>query len=319
MKNQKVFVALFIVLSMVAASMAQLQVGFYSTTCPTAESIVSTVVKAAISANAGIGAGLIRLHFHDCFVRGCDGSVLIAPTSSNPAERSSPINLSLRGFDVIDQAKAQVEAACPGVVSCADIVAFAARDSAAKLGGISYSVPSGRRDGLISSESDPLQNLPQFNFTLAQLQSTFSAKGLNLNDMVVLSGAHSVGIAHCSSFTNRLYPTVDPTLNPSFASGLLSICPSSDTTTSNPTTNLDYQTPNVLDNKYYQDVLTSRVLLTSDEDLTNSVPALALVTTYSLLNSAWGDLFALSMQKMGKIGVLTGTAGNIRTVCSAFN
>ena len=65
------------------------------------------------------------MHFHDCFVRGCDASILIDDPNT---EKTTPFDSKLTGYKVIDDAKTQLEAACPEVVSCADIIALAARD-----------------------------------------------------------------------------------------------------------------------------------------------------------------------------------------------
>ena len=62
-------------------------------------------------------------------LQGCDGSVLINSTANNTAEKDAIPNQTLSGFDAIDDIKAAVEEACPGVVSCADILALAARDA----------------------------------------------------------------------------------------------------------------------------------------------------------------------------------------------
>lgn len=82
------------------------------------------------------GRSSVNSHVTDCnlrilfyLVQGCDGSVLLDSTTTNKAEKAAIPNLSLAGFDVIDEIKAAVEAECPGVVSCADILALAARDS----------------------------------------------------------------------------------------------------------------------------------------------------------------------------------------------
>ncbi|GMH02513.1 hypothetical protein Nepgr_004352 [Nepenthes gracilis] len=79
-------------------------------------------------------------------LQGCDASILLDSTPGNPAKKDSVVNntsLRQKAFKLIDEAKAKIEAACPQTVSCADILAFAARDSTCSLGGISYAVPAG--------------------------------------------------------------------------------------------------------------------------------------------------------------------------------
>ncbi|XBI48767.1 hypothetical protein VPH35_112440 [Triticum aestivum] len=67
-----------------APAPAVLTVGYYQTKCHNAEKIVREVVEEAAKADPGISAALIRLFFHDCFVRGCDASVLLDNTTANP-------------------------------------------------------------------------------------------------------------------------------------------------------------------------------------------------------------------------------------------
>ena len=109
---------------------AQLSPTFYDQTCPTALTTIRTVIRQAVSQERRMAASLIRLHFHDCFVQGCDASILLDDTPSMIGEQNAAPNInSARGYGVIHKAKTEVEKRCPGTVSCADILAVAARDA----------------------------------------------------------------------------------------------------------------------------------------------------------------------------------------------
>ncbi|XP_008234631.1 PREDICTED: LOW QUALITY PROTEIN: peroxidase 5-like [Prunus mume] len=303
---------------------SQLQVGFYTTSCTLAELIVKDEVRKGFFKNPGVAAGLVRLHFHDCFVRGCDASVLIDSTSSNKAEKDSPANNpSLRGFEVIDSAKARLEAVCRGVVSCADIVAFAARDSIEITRGLGYIVPAGRRDGRISQASDTFTNLPPPSFNVDQLSKLFANKGFTQEEMVTLSGAHTIGRSHSTAFSNRLYnfnrtSRQDPSLDPQYAAQLKQQCPQGNTSP-NLVVLMNPASPAVTDTSYYADILANRGLFTSDQTLLTNSATANQVNQNAKMPFLWRTKFATAMVKMGRLEVLTGNAGEIQANCRVIN
>ncbi|CAN6358446.1 unnamed protein product [Urochloa humidicola] len=311
----------FVAAALSTASLAQspLQNNFYGTSCPQAEATVRNVTEGIIRNDPTMGAALMRLFFHDCFVRGCDASILLDPTSNNTQVEKKAI--ALRGYDAVNKIKAAVESVCPGVVSCADILAFAARDTAVVSGGFaSFPMPSGRRDGVVSNLIDVLQNIPSPIFKLQELINNFAAKGLNTDDLVTLSSAHSFGQAHCSLFNGRLYPTVDPTMNSTFAAALKTVCPPPGSNGGDPmVTNNRVTDPNVLSNQYYSNLVTGQVLFVSDQQLMNSSYTAAKVANNSADAATWMGQFAAALVKMGGIQVLTGTAGQVRKYCNVVN
>ncbi|KAM0866596.1 hypothetical protein ACQ4PT_042525 [Festuca glaucescens] len=192
-----------LLLALVGGASGELQVGFYSKSCPSAESTVASVVRGFSASDSTILPALLGLQFHDCFVRGCDASVLIKGGSNN-ADLDNAKHQGLRGMDVIDSAKAQLEAQCPGVVSCADIVILAARDAVTFTGGPSFDVPTGRRDGKVSNLRDG-DVLPDVHDSAQVLRSKFAASGLDDKDLVLLSSAHTVCTTACFFTQDRLY------------------------------------------------------------------------------------------------------------------
>nr|Q9FEQ8.1 RecName: Full=Peroxidase 2; AltName: Full=Plasma membrane-bound peroxidase 2; Short=pmPOX2; Flags: Precursor [Zea mays]CAC21392.1 peroxidase [Zea mays] len=299
-----------------------LELGYYRYTCPQAEAIVKASMEKAIAQNPGNGAAVIRMLFHDCFVEGCDASVLLDPTpfSPTPEKLAAPNNPSLRGFELIDAIKDALEAACPGVVSCADIIAFAARDASCFLsqGKVSFDMPSGRLDGTFSNASESVKFLVPPTSNLSDLASSFAVKGMSLEDLVVLSGAHTVGRSHCSSFvSDRL--DVPSDINPALAAFLRTRCPPNTTTSDDPTVMQDVVTPNAMDIQYYKNVLSHTVLFTSDAALLTSPETAKLVLDNAKIPGWWEDKFEKAMVKMASLEVKTGHQGQVRKNCRAIN
>ncbi|KAM1047607.1 hypothetical protein TB2_026426 [Malus domestica] len=295
--------SIFIILSVFSAVTNALSSNYYDKSCPNVDQIVSNAVKQATSNDRTVPAALLRMHFHDCFIRGCDASVLLNSKGGNKAEKDGPPNISLHAFYVIDNAKKQVEASCPGVVSCADILALAARDAVVQSGGPNWAVPKGRKDGRTSKASETVQ-LPAPTFNISQLQQSFSQRGLSLNDLVALSGGHTLGFSHCSSFQNRIHNfnathDFDPTLNPSFAANLKNTCPIKNRP-KNAGATMDPSTT-TFDNTYFKLILQGKSLFSSDQALLSFPKTKGLVTKFASSKQAFLDAFVNSMIKMSSI------------------
>ncbi|TVU47816.1 hypothetical protein EJB05_07425, partial [Eragrostis curvula] len=320
------FLGMLAVLCLLGAAVVargQLTDDFYDDCCPQADDIVKARVSAAMKAEPRMGASLLRLHFHDCFVNGCDGSILL--DGSNSEKLAAPNMNSVRGFEVIDAIKADLETACPGVVSCADVLALAAKYGVQLSGGLGYDVLLGRRDGLVANQSGANSNLPSPFDAISVIVKKFSDVGLNTQDVVVLSGGHTIGRSRCALFSKRLSnfsatSSVDPTLDSSLASSLQALCRGGD---GNQTAALDAGSADAFDNHYFQNLLGQKGLLSSDQGLFSSADGVAatkaLVQAYSANNERFLCDFGRSMVKMGNISPLTGSAGQIRKNCRAVN
>ncbi|KAF4354979.1 hypothetical protein G4B88_008454, partial [Cannabis sativa] len=223
-----VLVHKFIATTSAMEDCSTLEEGYYRSTCPSAEDIVKNAVERAVCENPGLAAGLIRMHFHDCFVR----------------------------------------------------------------------------------VRTPYSLLTLLFFFL----------------MVTLSGAHSVGSTHCSSFSTRLYSfnsshPLDPSMNPGFAREMKEKCPvGSERGNDAPlVVPLEGMTPNRLDNNYYVGLKKGRGVLSSDQSLMSSYVTAKMVRNRARDGDGWGKKFAEAMVKMGSIDVLTGNSGEIRKNCRFVN
>ncbi|XP_002980450.2 peroxidase P7 [Selaginella moellendorffii] len=314
----------FVLCICLVSAAAQLSPTFYDSSCPKLLSTVRSVLERAVQREPRMAASLLRLHFHDCFVNGCDGSVLLDDKPGFRGEKTSnPNRNSARGFEVVDSVKAAVERVCPGVVSCADILAIIAEQSVVLMNGPSWTILLGRRDSTTASLAASNNDIPPPTSTLSQLISKFQAKGLSVQELVALSGSHTIGQARCTSFKDRLYnfsntARPDSNFNQGYLKTLQRKCPRSGG--DNNTSPLDFQTPTGFDNAYFSNIVANEGLLNSDQVLyAPSGSSSRIVSNYEDNPSLFFRDFANAMVKMGNLSPLTGKSGQIRKNCRVVN
>ncbi|CAL5061051.1 unnamed protein product [Urochloa decumbens] len=318
MASSSLSVLLLVLCLAASASGQRLSPTFYSRSCPRALATIKAAVTAAVAQEPRMGASLLRLHFHDCFVQGCDASVLLNDTATFTGEQTAAPNAgSIRGFAVVDNIKAQVEAICKQTVSCADILAVAARDSVVALGGPSWRVLLGRRDSTTASLSQANSDLPAPSLDLANLTAAFANKGLSRTDLVALSGAHTIGLSQCKNFRAHIYN--DTNVNAALATLRKASCPAAAGSGDGNLAPLDTTTATAFDNAYYTNLLAQSGLLHSDQQLFNGGATDGLVRTYASAPTRFNRDFAAAMIRMGNISPLTGSQGQIRLACSRVN
>ncbi|KAF6988023.1 hypothetical protein CFC21_005608 [Triticum aestivum] len=306
-----------------------------------ADTVKKEVAK-AMDKNDRVGAALVRLLFHDCWVHGCDGSVLLDRTpDGGSTEKDAINNIGLEGFDLIDRIKGKLGES----VSCADIVVLAARDAAFILsrGNIAYNVTMGRMDGVVSSAHDADAVLPPSTFNFTQLKANFAARNFTQTELVVLSGAHAVGVAHLSSFRDRLDNATATPISVRYQNALRDHVEDKtteavpDPTETNNIRDMELAFRNasgynatgvdtsraargVLDNSYYHANLQNKVLFRSDWELRNDTTGAAGRDMREFRDNAatWYLLFGKAMAKLSEIPA-EGTRFEIRKDCRTTN
>ncbi|KAG6543939.1 hypothetical protein Mapa_014780 [Marchantia paleacea] len=298
-----------------------LREGFYSQSCPQAEFIARQTLQANLFLDLTAPAALLRLVFHDCQVQGCDASVLLESDLSGSvnSELLSEKSFGIRRLDFIDRIKGSLEVACPNTVSCADIIVMAGRDAVVLSGGPFMPVQLGRRDGFSANNFQADTDLPAATINVDGLINVFGPKGLTLEESVALvGGGHTIGVGHCVSFVERLYPQIDPAINPFMAGTLRLLCPNPNffnniTFSANDLTNV------LFDNQYFRDLTIGRGLLTIDNEISRDPRTSGMVRYFAGNQGYFFQQFFSAYRKLTQHQVLTDGAGEIRRNCHFVN
>ncbi|XP_027127003.1 putative Peroxidase 48 isoform X2 [Coffea arabica] len=314
MKIMKILLVLLSLAAGITTLLAEadgLRLDFYEQSCPNAEKIVMSQVQNILAQPQfqNAPAQLLRLLFHDCFIEGCDASVLLTDTNgTSVVERQAIPNRTLKGFEFIDMIKEELEKECPGVVSCSDIMVLATRNCILLSGGPYYPVYTGRRDNNQSFFSEALSDIPRPNGKIFEALHLFSLRGFNTRETVALLGAHNIGRISCQFILPRLGTnfldegSADSTLRDGFIEEIKLKCQKSNSSFSN-TESLK--------------LMIGRGLLFADQQLMANEETARIVEEYTLDDgTVFRRDFARAMVKMSNLVSLTGSQGQVRLNCS---
>ncbi|KAK2654302.1 hypothetical protein Ddye_014158 [Dipteronia dyeriana] len=329
-----------------SGSILYLEYDYYRETCPEAEKIVSSRMARIYEQDQGVSAGLLRLFFHDCFIRGCDASLFLDDSNGNKSyllERQAIPHTTLKGFDKIGLIKEELEMACPGVVSCADTLALATRDGILLAGGPYYPVFTGRRDSIRSYYQEAMAGVPGPDDNLNRILQLFSVRGFNERETVSLIGAHNIGKISCQFIRSRLYNfkgtgQPDSTMTDDFLNEMRLNCQESNSNSvdvapapmrsrkmTQLTAGMSYyqglassiSSGASFDTHYFHNLLKGRGLLYSDQQLMADENTADLVRVYASDDGTTFRVdFSRAMVKLSILGVLYGSQGQVRTNCS---
>ncbi|KAJ7948950.1 Peroxidase [Quillaja saponaria] len=277
---------------------------------------------------------------------GCDASILVDDSNgdkNHSIERQAVPNKTLRGFDKIELIKEELEQACPGVVSCADIVSLATRDGIILAGGPYYPVLTGRKDSPQSFYEEALAEIPRPDDNITRTLHLFSLRGFNERETVSLLGGHNIGKIGCEFIQQRLYNfqgtgQPEPDIPPDFLNEMRLNCPPSRNNSIDefPASNISRRMSESsigmsylqalsssvssgasFDTHYYFSLLRGRGLLFADQQLMAERKTAKLVSAYASDDGSTFRMdFARVMLKMSNLDVLTGSQGEVRLNCS---
>ncbi|OVA10172.1 Plant peroxidase [Macleaya cordata] len=313
-------ILLFSLILLFHAGESDLRLNYYSESCPRAEEIVKEEVIKLYKKHGNTAVSWVRNLFHDCMVKSCDASLLLETANSIVSEKTSQRSFGMRNFKYVNTIKEALESECPMTVSCADVVALSARDGVVMLGGPSMSMRTGRRDSWESHSAVIEDFIPNHNDTMPLVLSRFQSIGIDAEGVVALMGAHSVGRVHCVNLVHRLYPEIDPTLDPEYAEYLRGRCPSPepDPTAVEYARN-DRETPMIIDNMYYKHLLNHKGLLLVDQQLVSDPTTSPFIEKMASDNGYFHDQFSRALLLLSENNPLIDDEGEIRKDCRFVN